>query len=226
MSANPFHPPFERLPATLPLFPLSGAVVMPGCQLPLNIFEPRYLNMVFDAMGSERLIGMMQVEPAGPVPQGSKLYAVGTAGRIVSLSETQDGRLLIVLSGVCRYRLSGEIPTTRGYRRATVDWEPYRIDYDADQTMNFPRERQRPARRSGLMQCPGRRDALGSGRAPGVARGRHARRAGRNAGWIAALRRGDRIIRRRQSPLIARTPSQLACRKANRAPQHDARAPA
>jgi Lon protease-like protein len=138
---NPFHPLFERLPATLPLFPLSGAVVMPGCQLPLNVFEPRYLNMVFDAMGAERLIGMIQVDPGGPAVNPPALYTVGTAGRVVSFKETQDGRLLIVLAGVCRYRITGEIPTTRGYRRATVDWVPFRVDYQTGEAMDFSRER-------------------------------------------------------------------------------------
>lgn len=141
MPDNPFHPRFERLPATLPLFPLSGAVVMPGCQLPLNIFEPRYLNMVFDAMGTGRLIGMIQIDASGGSATPPAVYGVGTAGRIVSLTETPDGRLLIVLSGVCRFRVTGEIPTTRGYRRACVDWEPFRVDYDPAPHMDFPRDR-------------------------------------------------------------------------------------
>jgi Lon protease-like protein len=141
MSSNPFHPDFDRLPDTLPLFPLSGAVVMPGCQLPLNIFEPRYLNMVFDAMAGERLIGMVQIDAVATGANLPALYQIGTAGRIVSFSETKDGRLLIVLSGVCRYRITGEIPTTRGYRRATVDWSDFRSDYDTEQVMAFPRER-------------------------------------------------------------------------------------
>jgi len=141
MPDNPFHPDFDRLPATLPLFPLPGAVVMPGCQLPLNIFEPRYLNMVFDAMAGERLIGMIQIDAAAATANAPALYHIGTAGRIVSFSETKDGRLLIVLSGVCRYRITGEIPTTRGYRRATVDWGDFRSDYDTEHAMAFPRER-------------------------------------------------------------------------------------
>ena len=141
MSRNPFHPDFDRLPATLPLFPLSGAVVMPGCQLPLNIFEPRYLNMVFDAMAGERLIGMIQIDATTATANAPALYDIGTAGRIVSFSETKDGRLLIVLSGVCRYRITGEIPTTRGYRRGTVDWADFRSDYDTEHATAFPRER-------------------------------------------------------------------------------------
>jgi Lon protease-like protein len=128
MAPNSFTLPFERLPPSLPIFPLPNAVVMPGCQLPLNIFEPRYLNMVFDALGAERLIGMVQPDPLaeGDAP----VYRTGTAGRIMSFNETQDGRLLIVLTGVCRFDLGEEIPTTRGYRRVMADWSRFRGDYE------------------------------------------------------------------------------------------------
>jgi Lon protease-like protein len=129
MALNPFTLPFERLPATLPIFPLPNAVVMPGCQSPLNIFEPRYLNMVFDALGAERMIGMVQPDPSGAdgtVP----VYRTGTAGRIISFSETQDGRLLIVLAGVCRFDIQEEISTTRGYRRVVPDWTRFRGDFE------------------------------------------------------------------------------------------------
>jgi Lon protease-like protein len=128
MSPHPFLLPFERLPASLPVFPLANAIVMPGSQLPLNIFEPRYLNMVFDALGAERLIGMVQPDPSGR--DGHGLYRTGTAGRIQSFSETQDGRLLIVLTGVCRFDVGEEIPTTRSYRRVVADWSRYEDDYD------------------------------------------------------------------------------------------------
>ena len=128
MVSHPFALPFERLPATLPIFPLQNAVVMAGCQLPLNIFESRYLNMVFDALGAERLIGMVQPDPLadGETP----VYRTGTAGRIISFTETQDGRLLIVLTGLCRFDILEEIPTTRGYRKVIADWTRFREDYD------------------------------------------------------------------------------------------------
>lgn len=127
MAQNPFSLPFERLPDTLPIFPLDNAVVMPGCQLPLNIFEPRYLNMVFDALGTDRLIGMVQPAPSedGDMP----VYRTGTAGRIISFNETQDGRLLIVLTGICRFDIRDEIPTSRGYRRVIPDWARFRCDF-------------------------------------------------------------------------------------------------
>lgn len=127
MAPNPFTLPYPRLPNTLPIFPLANSVVMPGCQLPLNIFEPRYLNMVFDALGAERLIGMVQPDPTGEGE--APVYTTGTAGRIISFNETQDGRLLIVLTGVCRFDIREEIPTTRGYRRAVVDWGRFEGDY-------------------------------------------------------------------------------------------------
>lgn len=128
--SGPFSIPFEKLPPSLPIFPLPNAVVMPGCQLPLNIFEPRYLNMVFDALGGGRLIGMVQPDPAatGRDPEG--VYRTGTCGRISFFNETGDGRLMIVLSGVCRFDLVDEIATTRGYRRALVDWSRFRGDCD------------------------------------------------------------------------------------------------
>lgn len=129
MANHPFLLPFERLPLTLPLFPLPNAVVMPGCQLPLNVFEPRYLKLVFDALGADRLVGMIQPRPGEPETDDPPLYATGTAGRIVSFSETPDGRLLIVLTGTCRFDLEQEIPTTRGYRRATVLWDRFKEDY-------------------------------------------------------------------------------------------------
>lgn len=140
MAPNPFTLPYSQLPKTLPIFPLANAVVMPGCQLPLNIFESRYLNMVFDALGAERLIGMVQPDPSGEGE--APVYRTGTAGRIISFNETQDGRLLIVLTGVCRFDIEQEITTQRGYRRAAVDWGRFAGDYDAiNHDKDYERER-------------------------------------------------------------------------------------
>ncbi len=130
MASNPFSVPFERLPAELPIFPLSNAIVMPGCQLPLNIFEPRYLNMVFDALGAERIIGMVQPDSLDAEEGEEQVYKIGTAGRIISYNETQDGRLLIVLAGVCRFDIQEELPPLRGYRRVLPDWNRFRRDFD------------------------------------------------------------------------------------------------
>jgi Lon protease-like protein len=128
---NPFTPKFEDLPAELPLFPLSGALVMPGIQLPLNIFEPRYLSMVFDSLGSHRMIGMIQPRPDNAESDNPLLTTVGTAGRITGFNETHDGRMLIVLTGVCRFALGDELPPLNGYRRTRPDWSPFAVDYQA-----------------------------------------------------------------------------------------------
>ena len=127
MPANPFIVPFEQLPKTLPIFPLPGAVLMPGNELPLNIFEPRYLNMISDALSSHRMIGMIQPDP--DTGDKSRLCRTGCAGRISQYRETNDGRLEIQLSGVCRYDVSEELPTTRGYRLIIPDWSRFAEDY-------------------------------------------------------------------------------------------------
>ena len=130
MSTHPFSLPFKQLPASLPVFPLPHAVAMPGCQLPLNIFEPRYLNLVFDALAEQRLIGMVQPELPGVDEAAPSLYKTGTAGRITFFNETSDGRLMVVLTGVCRFDLAEEIASTRGYRRVAADWSRFRCDME------------------------------------------------------------------------------------------------
>ncbi|MDJ0780070.1 MAG: LON peptidase substrate-binding domain-containing protein [Gammaproteobacteria bacterium] len=129
MSKNPFITPFESLPDTLPIFPLPGAIVMPGAELPLNIFEPRYLNMINDAMASHRMIGMIQPQPDA---QDEGLCITGCAGRITQYRETADGRIELVLTGVCRFDLGDELATTRGYRLVVPDWDRFAQDYVDD----------------------------------------------------------------------------------------------
>ncbi len=126
MSKSPFIPSFEALPDTLPIFPLAGAIVLPGAELPLNIFEPRYLNMIQDAMGGHRMIGMIQPKPNN---DGDELCAAGCAGRITQYRETADGRIELVLTGVCRFDLGEELSTTRGYRLIVPDWDRFSGDY-------------------------------------------------------------------------------------------------
>jgi hypothetical protein len=148
---NPFEPSFEQLPETLPIFPLSGVLLLPGGKLPLNIFEPRYLAMIFDSLAGHRLIGMVQpMQPGGfagdgmPEPDGKpKVHRVGCAGRITSFSETDDGRLLLALSGVCRFEIGRELELAHGgYRRVSSIFAPYRADLDeADQVVELDRER-------------------------------------------------------------------------------------
>lgn len=126
---NPFLTRFDDLPDSLPVFPLPGAVVMPGGELPLNIFEPRYLNMVQDALALEHMFGMVQPLDgvAGTAPA---LHHVGCAGRITAYQETSDGRIELVLTGLCRFDIVRELDGRRGYRIVEPDWRPYRIDYD------------------------------------------------------------------------------------------------
>ncbi len=118
------------LPSSLPIFPLSGALLLPRGRLPLNIFEPRYLAMVEDALGSGRLIGMVQPSGGENAELVPPVYQVGCAGRITSFTETEDGRFLINLLGLCRFRIAEELPMERGYRRAKPDWEKFLGDLD------------------------------------------------------------------------------------------------
>jgi Lon protease-like protein len=114
------------LPSDIPIFPLPNALLLPEGQLPLNIFEPRYLAMIEDALGSPgRLIGMVQ-----PVGDAGDLFGIGCAGRISYFQETGDGRFMIALNGVCRFRLAGHHLTERGYRRATVSWDEFISDLE------------------------------------------------------------------------------------------------
>jgi len=124
---SPFMQNLEQLPYTLPIFPLANAVVLPGGILPLNIFEPRYLNMLQDAMESHHLIGMIQPRDDSAKPE---LYQVGCAGRITRYEETYDGRLGIVLTGLIRFRIAEELSTTPGYRLIRPDWSEFSIDFD------------------------------------------------------------------------------------------------
>lgn len=112
------------LPSQIPIFPLPSALLLPGGQLPLNIFEPRYLAMIEDALGAPgRLIGMVQ-----PMEEDGELFGIGCAGRISYFQESGDGRFMIALSGVCRFRLRGHQLTARGYRLADVDWHEFMTD--------------------------------------------------------------------------------------------------
>jgi len=127
VSAFGYRKPAD-LPQTLPLFPLAGAILFPRGVLPLNVFEPRYLNMVDDALGGERLIGMIQPAAGQDDVATPRLTHVGTAGRITSFSETDDGRYLITLTGVCRFSIEQEAPLLRPYRQARVAYDTFADD--------------------------------------------------------------------------------------------------
>lgn len=119
------------LPLVIPVFPLDGVLLLPGGQLPLNIFEPRYLNMLDDAMSGERIIGMIQTRPGGD-HQRPALAPVGCAGRVTSFAETSDGRYLITLTGLCRFKAGEELPVRTPYRQMRVDFSPYEPDLRED----------------------------------------------------------------------------------------------
>ena len=115
------------LPDTLPLFPLPGAIVLPRARLPLHIFEPRYVQMLMDCLKTEtRLIGMVQPRPLPGGQQG--LSAIGCAGRVTQFAETEDGRYMITLTGISRFRLGAEVEGFTPYRRARVDWQAFHAD--------------------------------------------------------------------------------------------------
>jgi uncharacterized protein len=117
------------LPETLPVFPLPGALLLPRGQMPLNIFEPRYVEMVDDAFRGHRLIGMIQPDPAHPgTEERPGLYSVGCAGRITQLAETGDGRYLLQLTGVSRFRLAEELKVATAYRQCLVDFTRFTDD--------------------------------------------------------------------------------------------------
>jgi uncharacterized protein len=120
------------LPRILPVFPLPGVLLLPGGRLPLNIFEPRYLAMVRDALAGERMIGMVQ--PCAPAEDvgAAEIYGVGCAGRISTFSETPDGRNLITLTGVIRFAVAREVPAIDGYRRVAADYDKFLGDLDDD----------------------------------------------------------------------------------------------
>lgn len=136
--SSPFDLGFEELPRIIPIFPLSGALLLPQGKLPLNIFEPRYLQMTQDAIAAERVIGMIQPENNEEPPA---IFGTGCMGRITSFSETDDGRLLIILSGMYRFNIIEELPLVNGYRRVVADCHRYRNDLSTDHEAEIPRER-------------------------------------------------------------------------------------
>jgi len=130
------------LPDAIPLFPLPGALLLPRARLPLHIFEPRYLAMLDDTMKTQhRLIGMIQPRE---VPEGSekRLHAIGCAGRLTGFSETEDGRYMITLSGMSRFRLLQEVTGFTPYIRAEVDWTGFDRDLGStERDPGFKRDR-------------------------------------------------------------------------------------
>ena len=122
----------EAVPEVIPVFPLPGALLLPRGQMPLNIFEPRYLAMIDDALRSgDRLIGMIQPDPAHPGADLDKphLFQVGCVGRMTQFAESGDGRYLIQLTGVARFRIAEELSVTTPYRQCKVTYQPFVGDF-------------------------------------------------------------------------------------------------
>jgi hypothetical protein len=129
----PINAPYagpDDLPAEIAVFPLEGAILLPRAELPLNIFEPRYLAMVERAIAGDRLIGMIQPDESRPdVERGPALFRVGCLGRLTQFAETGDGRYVITLTGVARFRVLREIASDAPYRFCAVDYAPFAQDF-------------------------------------------------------------------------------------------------
>jgi Lon protease-like protein len=122
------------LPDTIPVFPLPGALLLPRARLPLHIFEPRYLQMLDDCMKTKaRLIGMIQPREV-PGSEEKRLHAIGCAGRLTGFSETEDGRYMITLSGISRFRVKEEVTGFTPYRRCNVDWQAFARDLGPEES--------------------------------------------------------------------------------------------
>jgi uncharacterized protein len=124
----------DALPEIIPVFPLPGALLLPRGQMPLNIFEPRYLAMIEDTLRStHRILGMIQPDPTHPGPDQNKphLFKVGCVGRVTQFSESGDGRYLIQLTGIARFRIEGELPVSTPYRQCRVTYSPFIDDFIA-----------------------------------------------------------------------------------------------
>ena len=132
------------LPKTIPVFPLPGALLLPRARLPLHIFEPRYLAMLDDTLKtSHRLIGMIQPRDVPGGSSGAKrLHAIGCAGRLTGFSETEDGRYMITLAGISRFRVRQEVEGFTPYRRCDVEWQDFRADLGrVEHDATFDRDR-------------------------------------------------------------------------------------
>ena len=149
---SPIQTRFEDLPETLGVFPLSGAMLLPWGRLPLNIFEPRYLNLVLDSLKAGRLFGMIQPDydrtekrsdPDAKVVKlqaEPALYQIGCVGRVSSFEETDDGRILLTLKGLSRFRVIEELAGEKGYRRLRVSYDEFKDDIETPPKFDLDRD--------------------------------------------------------------------------------------
>ena len=121
----------NNLPSKIPVFPLSNFIVFPETTVPLNIFEPRYLQMIDDSMSSNRLIGMIQPKKTGELKKPD-LFDVGCVCRIVSFNETEDGRYIIIIKGLNRFKKINEIKNDKNYRDLNVNYQIYKNDENSN----------------------------------------------------------------------------------------------
>ena len=113
-----------KFPNKIPIFPLSNFIIFPNTTVPLNIFEPRYIQMVDDCMKGNGLIGIVQPKKTGDLKKPN-LYEVGCIGKITNFNETEDGRYLIVLNGICRYKIVNELANDKLYRECKINFDNY-----------------------------------------------------------------------------------------------------
>ncbi|MDP7548551.1 MAG: LON peptidase substrate-binding domain-containing protein [Alphaproteobacteria bacterium] len=153
----------DTLPVRIPIFPLSGVLLLPGAKLPLNIFEPRYLDMVRDAMAGDRIIGMIQPLHKAEDSAAPALYDIGGAGRITSFEETPDSRIQITLTGLSRFSVIEELTATTRYRQVIADWDRFAADrWGEDEGPGVDRDRLLTALRAylELARIPAEWDAI------------------------------------------------------------------
>jgi len=127
-----------NLPKIIPIFPLSNFIIFPKTTVPLNIFEPRYIDMINDAMKTNKLIGMIQPKNSKTKENQPELYTVGCLGKITSFKETDDGRYLIELKGLIRFKILKEVKSTKKYRECEIDFKKFNKDIDEEEKkLNF-----------------------------------------------------------------------------------------
>jgi len=143
MSGGERHPVPEYLPVTIPIFPMSGALLLPAGRLPLDIFEPRYHSKTDDALGGGRMIGVVQPvhELTDPVSDTAEIFRTGCVGRITSFTETDDNRYQLTLTGICRFHVIDELARIRGYRRVSASYDAFGSDLEADSEVAVDRRR-------------------------------------------------------------------------------------
>lgn len=141
---------FEDLPRIIPIFPLAGALLLPGGHLPLHVFEPRYREMVRDSIATTRVIGMIQPRDPENRSEAPELYPIGCAGSMTAFREAEEGRYYITLKGVCRFSVIEEIEAETSYRQTLVSYAKFRSDMQPVDTRHVDRDKLMPALRNFL----------------------------------------------------------------------------